>query len=98
MRPRRVCRGNSPHDRARIRAARGFNEAPACLPGKLGSVRWIILQAIYASMRPRRVCRGNSRIRPPSFQSRRSFNEAPACLPGKRVVVGVASRCDSRLQ
>ena len=38
---------------------RGFNEAPACLPGKLPA-RVVDVEAPQrASMRPRRVCRGN---------------------------------------
>ena len=41
----------------------GFNEAPACLPGKTGlDVAILDAAGDLASMRPRRVCRGKRAV------------------------------------
>ena len=59
MRPRRVRRGNRPGRRHRPRSLRGFNEAPACPPGKSRRGDGREGGGEQASMRPRRVRRGN---------------------------------------
>ena len=67
------------------RGSCGFNEAPACLPGKPAQLPKRVHVDGDASMRPRRVCRGNEASGSPSrLDVAACFNEAPACLPGKR--------------
>ena len=63
----------------------GFNEAPACLPGKAAHHPHGDLPLRKASMRPRHVCRGKDVALAKSLRRRNRFNEAPACLPGKGV-------------
>ena len=58
MRPRRVCRGKFPISAHTYHSMRGFNEAPACLPGKAVVSLTVAPRVVGASMRPRRVCRG----------------------------------------
>ena len=43
MRPRRVCRGKGPCGSSSATHAGRFNEAPACLPGKVVKPRYRIL-------------------------------------------------------
>ena len=63
MRPRRVCRGKGVRRAQVWRWNQGFNEAPACLPGKSGRPAPPRRRRGRASMRPRRVCRGNEVVR-----------------------------------
>ena len=59
MRPRRFCRGKLRDRTSRpIAASRGFNEAPAILPGKAEPKARLVTVDLNASMRPRRFCRG----------------------------------------
>ena len=60
-----------------------FNEAPAFLPGKIGSVRGCGDPVRRASMRPRHFCRGRFTASIPGSSPAGCFNEAPAFLPRK---------------
>ena len=75
-----------------LQGARGFNEAPACSPGKLASSATISLCIRNASMRPRPAHRGNRPSRAVARGAPPCFNEAPACSPGKRAQRRVEKR------
>ena len=84
MRPRRVCRGNPRGSRTcRPGPTSGFNEAPACLPGKWSGRRGGGSHDVVGFNEAPACLPGKCGGGGPSCLTLWSFNEAPACLPGK---------------